>query len=311
VSAGAATEVVEPVEEHGDAAWPCLPVAAWQATRDTVHLWTQIVGKTRLALTPHQNHWWNVTLYVNAVGLTTALMPLGSRGGLEVVFDFTDHQLLLSTTDGRRRRMRLEPRTVADFYAEYRGHLSALGVDLEINPTPNEVVDAIPFPDDEVHASYDAGAVRAFWRSLVSVHHVFEEFRGGFRGKCSPVHFFWGSFDLAVTRFSGRPAPAHPGGVPHCPDRVMVEAYDSELSSCGYWPGGADEGIFYAYAYPSPAGFRDQETRPPESYYDETLAEYVLPYSAVRRSPDPRGTLLEFLNDTNRLASADWPAASR
>lgn len=291
-------------------AWPELPLDSWQATRDTVHLWTQVVGKTRLALTPLQNHWWNVPLYVNAVGLTTSLMPLGARGSLEVVFDFVDHELVVLHTDGRRRRLRLEPRTVADFHADYLQTLAGLDIDLDLNPMPTEIPGAVPFPEDTRHCSYDPDAMAAFWRSLVSAHRVLSRFRSGFRGKASPVHFFWGAFDLAVTRFSGRPAPTHPGGVPHCPDWVMEEAYDSEVSSCGYWPGGADEGVFYAYAYPEPAGFRAHDLGVPGSYFDHELGEYVLPYAEVRRAVDPDGLLLDFLDATHQIASADWPPAS-
>jgi Family of unknown function (DUF5996) len=291
--------------------WPALPVAAWRDTRDTVHLWTQIVGKTRLALTPMQNHLWNVPLYVNSVGLTTSLMPLGVHGGLEIVFDFVEHQVVLIRTDGRRRHLRLEPRSVADFYAEYLHHLAALDVDVTLNPMPTEIPDAVPFPDDHEHQAYDAAAINAFWRSLLSAHRVLNEFRGSFVGKISPVHFFWGAFDLALTRFSGRPAPTHPGGVPHCPDWVMVEAYSSELSSCGYWPGGAEEGVFYAYSYPEPPSFRQRRPRPGPSYFDHELNEFVLPYDAVRTAPDPDAFLLDFLHDTHVFAHADWPPAAR
>ncbi|MEP9361655.1 DUF5996 family protein [Nocardioides sp. CN2-186] len=288
-------------------AWPAVPLAAWQDTRDTVHLWTQVVGKTRMALTPMQNHWWNVPLYVNAVGLTTSLMPLGARGSLEVTFDFVDHELVLTVTDGRRRQLELAPRTVADFYAEYLRKLAELDVEVTLNPMPTEIAGAIAFPDDTEHAAYDAEAVNAFWRSLVSAHRVLSRFRSDYRGKCSPVHFFWGAFDLALTRFSGRPAPVHPGGVPHCPDWVMVEAYNAEVSSCGYWPGGASEGVFYAYAYPEPPGFREHRTYAPGSYFDHDLGEYVLPYADVRRAVDPDGTVLDFLRETHELASSTWP----
>lgn len=288
-------------------AWPALPLSSWQDTRDTVHLWTQVVGKTRLALTPLQNHWWNVPLYVNAVGLTTSLMPLGARGSLEVAFDFTAHELTLALTDGRRRRLELAPRTVADFYGEYTTKLAELDVAVRLNPMPTEIPGAIPFTDDTEHASYDAEAMSAFWRSLVSAHRVMSRFRSEFRGKCSPVHFFWGAFDLAVTRFSGRPAPVHPGGVPHCPDWVMEEAYNAEVSSCGYWPGGADEGVFYAYAYPEPPGFRDGHPGAAGSYFDHELGEFVLPYAEVRRAVDPDRLVLDFLRASHDLAAAEWP----
>jgi uncharacterized protein DUF5996 len=289
--------------------WPSLPLDEWRPTRDTVHLWTQIVGKTRLALTPRLNHWWNSTLYVTARGLTTSLMPTPG-GGAEIEFDFARHEVTMTTTGGASRRMRLVPRTVADFYAEYRAHLRDLGIDAVITPTPNEVADAIPFDADTVHADYDAEAMHRFWLSLVSAHRVLSEFRAGFRGKASPVHFFWGAFDLAVTRFSGRPAPRHPGGVPNCPDWVMTEAYCDEVSSCGYWPGGAAEGVFYSYAYPVPAGFRGEPVTPGAAYYDEQLGEFVLPYAAVREADDPDALLLGFLNSTFDAACrlAGWPA---
>ena len=289
--------------------WPALPLADWQDTRDTLHLWTQVVGKVRLALAPAVNHWWHVPLYVDARGLTTSLMPLGDGAGLEVVFDLTAHELQLLTTRGVRRRMALEPRSVADFAAEFRSHLDALGVHVPINPMPVEIAGAVPFDRDHEHASYDADAVHRFWTSLVSAHRVLSAFRGGWRGKASPVHFFWGAFDLAVTRFSGRPATPHPGGVPHCPDWVMTEAYSDEVSSCGYWPGGADEGVFYAYAYPEPAGYRSARVAPASARFDEALGEFVLPYADVRRAADPDAVLLEFLTATHEAAvtTGSWP----
>ena len=293
------------------AGWPALPVGQWQATRDTVHLWTQIVGKTRLGLEPPLNHWWNATLYVSPRGLTTSLMPYAG-GSAEVEFDFTRHELAITTTRGAVRRMPLAPRTVADFYAEYRSHLDDLGIDVAIHTTPNELPDVIPFEADNVHADYDAEAMHRFWLSLVSANRVMSQFRAGFRGKASPVHFFWGAFDLAVTRFSGRPAPRHPGGIPNCPDRVMAEAYSGEVSSCGYWPGGTGEGIFYSYAYPGPKGFRDQPVTPGAAYYDEQLGEFVLPYAAVRSASDPGACLLGFLNSTYEAAyrQASWPCSA-
>jgi hypothetical protein len=292
--------------------WPSLPLTQWQPTRDTVHLWTQIVGKTRLELTPRLNHWWNSTLYVSARGLTTSLMP-APGGGAEIEFDFIRHELTITTTQGAIRRMRLMPRTVADFYAEYRSHLNDLGIDVAISATPNEVADAIPFDADTVHADYDAEAMHRFWLSLVSAHRVMGRFRAGFRGKASPVHFFWGAFDLAATRFSGRPAPRHPGGIPNCPDWVMTEAYCDEVSSCGYWPGGAEEGIFYSYAYPAPAGFSEQPVTPGEAYFDGQLGEFVLPYAAVRAASDPDACLLGFLDSTYMAAyrQASWPCSER
>lgn len=288
--------------------WPALPLPAWQDSRDTLHLWTQIVGKTKLALAPPLNHWWGVTLAVTASGLTTSLMPY-EGGGLEIAFDFVDHALKLHTTAGERRRMSLEPRTVQSFYAEYRTHLAGLGIDVAMNSTPVELVDVIPFEHDTTHASYDPSAVHDFWLSLVAANDVCSRFRGEFRGKASPVHFFWGAFDLAATRFSGRRAPVHPGGVPNCPDRVMQEAYSCEVSSCGYWPGGRDEGLFYAYAYPEPGGFRDAALSSPDASFDPVLGEFVLPYSAVRQAADPDATLLTFLRETFVVAEtrAQWP----
>jgi hypothetical protein len=295
------------VPADADRGWPALPLADWQDTRDTVHLWTQIVGKTRLALTPRVNHWWNVPLYVNSVGLTTSLMPLEGGHGFEIVFDFAAHQLLLRTTDGRVATIALAPRTVADFFAEYRACLDELGVAVAINPMPAEIADAVPFDVDQEHTAYDKPAIHAFWRSLVSAHRVLSRFRAGFTGKSSPVHFFWGAFDLAVTRFSGRPAPPHPGGVPHCPDGVMVEAYREEVSSFGYWPGGAAEGIFYAYAYPEPPGFRDAAPGVDAAYFDADLDEFVLPYADVRTAADPDAMVGTFAEHVHQAAAATWP----
>lgn len=289
-------------------AWPRLPVDEWRDTLGTVHLWCQAVGKTRLTLAPGQNHWWNVPLYVNAVGLTTSLMALGARGGLEVVLDFQEHQLVMRLTDGRERRMRLAPRSVSDFYAEYLEKLAELDVEVTLNSLPAEIAGAIPFPEDTVHASYDADAVQQYYRSLVSTHRVLTRFRSDVPGTCSPVHFFWGAFDLAVTRFSGRPAPVLPGGVPHGPDRVMVEAYSHEVSSCGYWPGGADEGVFYAYAHPPPPGFRDHVPASVDAYFDDALGEFVLPYADARRAVDPDAYVMQFVTEIHALASADWPS---
>lgn len=288
--------------------WPALPLATWQDSRDTLHLWTQIVGKTKLALAPPLNHWWGITLGVTASGLSTSLMPYGP-GALDVAFDFIDHHLTLRTTAGEQRRMRLEPRSVQDFYAEYRAHLASLGVDVAIITTPVELPEVIPFDRDTTHESYDPNAVHDFWVSLVAANEVYTRFRGEFRGKASPVHFFWGAFDLAVTRFSGRPAPDHPGGVPNCPDWVMQEAYCSEVSSCGYWPGGRDEGLFYSYAYPEPDDFRDEPVSSPEAAFDPDLGEFVLPYSAVRQAADPDTLLLSFLRETFDAAAtgAHWP----
>ena len=288
--------------------WPALPLDQWQDTRDTLHLWTQVVGKVRLALAPAANHWWHVPLYVDARGLTTSLMPYRDRG-LEVVFDLTSHELQLLTTLGERRRMSLGPRSVADFTAEFRSHLRELDVDAPIHPVPVEVAEAIPFDEDTEHASYDPDAVHRFWTSLVSAQRVLSRFRGEFRGKASPVHFFWGAFDLATTRFSGRAAAPHPGGVPNCPDWVMREAYSEEVSSCGYWPGGSPEGSFYAYSYPEPPGYREHAVEPAAARFDEALGEFVLPYADVRAAADPDGHLLRFLRSTHRAAATTghWP----
>lgn len=288
--------------------WPSLPVERWQATRDTVHLWSQIVGKTRLGLESKLNHVWQSALYVSARGLTTSLMPFAG-GGAEIEFDFIRHELVITTTSGRVRRMSLAPRSVADFYTEYRSHLTSLGIHVAINTVPNEIPDAIPFETDHLHASYDAEMMREFWLSLVNAQRLFTRFRGGFHGKTSPVHFFWGAFDLAVTRFSGRPAPRHPGGIPNTPDWVMHQAYSHEVSSAGYWPGGAEEGIFYSYAYPAPPGFADQAVTPEAAYFDEGLGEFVLPYKAVREADDPDRYLTEFLESTFQAAHdlARWP----
>ena len=290
--------------------WPELLVADWQDTRDTLHLWTQVVGKTKLALAPPLNHWWGITFHLGAAGPTTGLMPTDD-GGLEVAFDFCAHELLITTTDGRRRTLRLEPRSVADFYAEYRAHLDDLGVAVTIDPVPVELPEVIGFAEDTVHAAYDPAAVHTFWPTLVSAATVMGRFRSEFRGKASPVHFFWGAFDLAVTRFSGRSAPEHPGGIPNCPDRVMREAYDAELSSCGYWPGGRDEGAFYSYAYPAPTGFSDRVLGTPGAEFDADLGEFVLPYRTVREADDPEATLLGFLRETYAAAAdlARWPSA--
>lgn len=290
-------------------AWPSLPVDSWIDTRDTVHLWTQIVGKTRMALGPAVNHWWGVTLYVDGSGLTTSLMPAGDRG-LEIKFDFLNHELLFQLTDGTSRRMALAPRTVADFYDEYTRHLRELGLDVRIVGTPVELPHAVPFAEDTTHCSYDAEAMSTFWHSLVSADRVFSRFRGEFRGKSSPSHFFWGAFDLAVTRFSGRPAPTHPGGIPNCPDWVMHEAYSAEVSSSGYWPGGDEEGVFYSYAYPHPEGYDTHPAVEAPARWDSALGEWVLPYHLVRQAPDPDAMLRAFLEQTYRAAveTAHWPS---
>ena len=283
-------------------AWPELTLSEWEDTRDTLHMWTQIVGKIRLGLAPMINHWWQVTLYVSARGLTTSLMPTGDRG-LEIEFDFVEHVLEFRTTDGARRRVALEPRSVASFYRATMAALDELGVRVAIYPRPSEVVAAIPFAEDEVHRSYDPAAARRFWLALVQAHRVMLRFRSGFVGKASPVHFFWGGADLATTRFSGRRAPNHRGGVPNCPDWVQVMAYSHEVSSCGFWPGGGAEGVFYSYAYPEPEGFAGWPVEPAEAFYDAELGEFVLPYTAVRTASDPDTMLLEFFQSTYDAAA--------
>jgi hypothetical protein len=283
-------------------AWPDLTLSEWEDTRDTLHMWTQVVGKVRMGLTPMINHWWQVTLYVSARGLTTSLMPTGDRG-LEIEFDFGEHVLELRTTDGVRRRVTLEPRSVASFYRATMAALDELDVHVAINPRPSEVVEAIPFAEDEVHRSYDPAAARRFWLALVQAHRVMLQFRSGFIGKVSPVHFFWGGADLATTRFSGRRAPRHPGGVPNCPDWVQELAYSHEVSSCGFWPAGGAEGVFYSYAYPQPEGFAGWRVEPAEAFYDAELGEFLLPYTAVRTASDPDTMLLEFFQSTYDAAA--------
>ncbi len=275
--------------------WPALPLAGWQDTYATLHMWLQIVGKTRLAFAPMENHWWQVALYVTARGLTTSPMPVGDRV-FSVDLDFLDHNLSVRASDGTIAGLALYPRSVADFYAEYTGVLLSLGIPLPIQGSPCEVEVAVPFAEDQRHASYDPGAVERWWRALVQADRVLKRFRGRFLGKASPVHFFWGSFDLASTRFSGRRAPPHPGGAPNTPDWVMREAYSHECWSAGFWPGGgALDAAFYAYAYPEPEGFAAAAAGPAGAGYDSTLREFVLPYDVVRAAADPDATLLEFL----------------
>lgn len=294
-----------------DNGWPALRVADWGPTRDTLHMWTQIVGKIRLAHSPLLNHWWQVTLYVSPRGLTTSSIPYRNRL-FDMEFDFIDHVLLIRTSDGESRTVALAPKSVADFYAETLSALDQLGIEARISARPNEVEPAIPFAEDHEHASYDPQAAHLFWRQLVQAHRVINEFRSHFVGKVSPVHFFWGSFDMACTRFSGRPAPEHPGGAPNCADWVMVEGYSHELSSCGFWPGGGEEGAFYAYAYPEPKGFADFRVGPDVAFYSSDFRQFLLPYEAVRTAADPDRALLEFLQ-TSYAAAADlagWDRAS-
>jgi hypothetical protein len=298
-------------------AWPELPYAAWKDTLETLHLWTQIAGKVRLALTPWLNHSWHVTLYVNARGLTTGPIPFGGQSlqrDLQLDFDFIDHVLWLRTSDGHFRQIMLRPVPVAEFYGEVMHALGELGVSLRINEMPNEIPGAIPFPEDRIHASYDRDAASRHFRVLLATHRVFSHFRTAFLGKVSPVHFFWGSFDLAVTRFSGRAAPPHPGGVPNLPDDVAREAYSHEVSSAGFWPGGGpiDYPAFYSYAYPAPEGFAAAKVKPPEAFFSKDLGEFILPYDAVRTARDPDAALMEFLQSTYEAAAnlANWDRAA-
>ncbi|HVG43383.1 MAG TPA: DUF5996 family protein [Longimicrobium sp.] len=293
--------------------WPALPLDGWQPTYDTLHLWTQMVGKTRLALSPMENHWWQVALYVTPRGLTTSPIPHGRRT-FEVAFDFVDHLLVARTSDGDTRTLPLEARPVADFYRDYVAMLGSLGLDVHIRPHPSEIDGAIPFPDDRVHAAYDPDAAQRCWRVMVQADRVMKRFRGRFLGKCSPVHFWWGAFDLACTRFSGRPAPRHPGGVPNLPDYVAVEGYSHECISAGWWPGGGALAgpAFYAYAYPEPPGCPEAPVRPGAAYYHPELHEWILPYDAVREAADPDATLLDFLQSTYEVAAnlGGWDRAA-
>ena len=286
------------------AAWPELPYTAWKDTYATLHLWTQIAGKIRLAQTPWLNHSWHVVLYVSARGLTTSPIPFGDRS-FQLDFDFLDHVLRASVSDGGQKEIALFPRSVADFYADLMRSLAELGIEVRINELPNEIPDAIRFSEDHAHASYDRDYAERHWRVLLQVNWVLHGFRTSFIGKCSPVHFFWGSFDLAVTRFSGRRAPLHPGGVPNLPDAVTQEAYSHEVSSAGFWPGsaGVEYPAFYSYAYPEPPGFSAAPIRPKEAFYSNDLREYVLPYDAVRSAPDPDGLLMDFLISTYEAAA--------
>jgi len=291
--------------------WPDLTLSPWEDTCATFHMWTQIVGKIRLGLEPMINHWWQVPLYVSARGLTTSLMHADTRG-LEIEFDLVDHVLDLRTTDSRRAQVRLEPRTVADFHAATMAALDELDIGVTIFGRPVEVVEAIPFAEDTEHRSYDADAVHRFWLALVQAHRVMTRFRAGFTGKVSPVHYFWGAPDLAVTRFSGRRAPKHPGGAPNCADWVQELAYSHEVSSCGFWPGDRAHGAFYAYAYPEPDGFASWPVQPDAASYDHTLREFVLPYDAVRTAADPDAYLLSFFESTYSAAAdlGGWDRAA-
>jgi Family of unknown function (DUF5996) len=293
--------------------WPALPANAWRDTRATLHLMTQIVGKIRLALTPWQNHSWHVPLYVTARGLTTSPIPEGGRS-FQIDFDFIDHLLWIRLDDGEYREVMLRPAAIAEFYDDVMIALSELGIEVKIDTMPNEIPDAVRFENDTVHKSYDPEYAHRFWRVLVAANEVFARFRTGFLGKASPVHFFWGSFDLAVTRFSGRRAPLHPGGVPNLPDAIAREAYSHEVSSAGFWPGGGayDEPAFYSYAYPAPEGFDNTRVKPDAAVWSKELGEFLLPYAAMREARDPDAALLEFLQSTYAAAAdlAKWDRAN-
>jgi hypothetical protein len=290
------------------AVWPALPLEDWKDTYATLHMWTQIVGKIRLAQAPPVNHWWNVTLYVTPRGLTTSAMPYHDRS-FEMEFDFIDHHLLIRCSDGSFKTVRLCPRSVAEFYQDTMAALRALGIPVTIWSTPVEVQDRTPFDQDHTHAAYDPEYAQRVWGIFLQASRVLTEFRSRFIGKVSPVHFFWGAFDLAVTRFSGRPAPPHPGA-PNVARFVAVEAYSHEVSSCGFWPGGGpvDMPAFYAYAYPEPEGFKDYPIQPAEAFYHPEMREFLLPYDTVRTAKSPDKVLLAFLQSTYEAAAtcAKW-----
>jgi hypothetical protein len=296
------------------ARWPELPYAAWKDTCATLHLWTQIAGKIRLAQTPWLNHSWHVTLYLTTRGLTTSPIPYGERA-FQIDFDFVEHVLWIRTSDGHSRQLLLAPMPVAQFHRELFAALAGLDIDVPISTMPCEIPDAIPFDQDCAHAAYDRDYANRFWRVLLSTHRVFSRFRTGFVGKASPVHFFWGSFDLAVTRFSGRRAPRHPGGVPHLPNAVAREAYSHEVSSAGFWPGGGGpvaDAAFYSYAYSAPEGFAEARVRPAQASFSKELGEFILPYEAMRAAPDPEAALMEFLQSTYDAAAnlGHWDRAA-
>lgn len=296
-------------EQRSDdaASWP-QPPRDWEATRATFHLWTQVIGKIRMACTPVISHWWNTPLYLTARGLTTSLIPYRAGRSFQIDLDLIDHQLVIETTDGLRRARALGPESVASFYAAVMAILDELDLSVEIWTMPVEIPGAIPFEQDHEHASYDAEQTQRFWRTVVESQRVFEIFRSRYLGKTSPVHLFWGALDLATSRFSGREAPLHPGGAPNCGPHVMHEAYSREVSSCGYWPGPDGSGTYYSYIYPEPAGFSDAVVAPPAAGYDSALGEFTLSYEVVRNSPDPDATLLEFLQSTYDAAAnfAHW-----
>jgi hypothetical protein len=289
--------------------WPGLPLADWSDTCETLHRWTQVVGKVRMAHTALVNHWWNVTLYVTSRGLTTSPIPHGSRT-FEIAFDFLGHRLLIDTSDGAREEIQLQPMSVAEFYAEVMARLKRLGLGTRIWTMPSEIPGAVPFEQDRVHAHYDPAMVERFFTALAESDRVLKLFRSRFIGKVSPVHFFWGSFDLAVTRFSGRTAPPPSGVTPNVASWVMAEAYSHEVSSCGFWPGNGGYGrpAYYVYAHPEPAGYGETRLATPDAFYDKDLGQFILPYDAVRQAPDPDRLLLGFLQETYAAAAdrAGW-----
>ncbi len=299
-------------EPNPPEAWPPLPYAEWADTCETLHLWCQVVGKVRLAQTPWLNHSWQTPLYLTARGLTTGLIPHGRRA-FDLEFDFVD-QVLRVRAEGPVAEAPLRPMPVSDFHTKVVAMLEAVGTPVAIHGAPSEMAQAIPFTEDRAPRAYDPARATRFWRVLLEADRVLKVFRTGFLGKASPVHFFWGSFDLAVTRFSGRPAPRHPGGVPHLPDAVAREAYSHEVSSAGFWPGGpgTQDAAFYSYAWPEPPGFRDAAVAPPPARFDPGLGEFVLPYEAVRAAPDPDAALLAFLSSTYAAAAdaAHWDRAA-
>ena len=289
--------------------WPSLPLQAWRETYAALHLWTQIVGKIRLSLSPWVNHSWHTTLYVTARGLTTSAIPYGGRS-FQIDFDFLEHQLWLRSNDGRSASLALEPQSVASFYKRLREQMHKLELEVRIHRRPNELPEAIPFDEDDKPRPYDAGSANRFWQVLGQADRVFKVFRARFLGKCSPVHFFWGAADLAVTRFSGRKAPQHPGGVPNLPDWVARDAYSHEVSSCGFWPGSGpiQYPAFYSYAYPEQEGFSKSPIKPASAFYSTDLGEFILPYDEVRNATSPENTLLDFLQTTYEAAAnlAKW-----
>jgi Family of unknown function (DUF5996) len=295
---------MELTERQETETWPALPYAEWKDTLATLHMWLQIVGKIRMTQTPHVNHWWEVVLYVSARGLTTSPMPYKDLRAFQIDFDFIDHVLYLQECNGGRTSFPLEPLPVAQFYAKVMESLRSLGFDVSIRTMPSEVADAIPFDLDYTHASYDKTYAHRFWRVLLQADRLLKIFRSRFIGKVSPVHLFWGGPDLAVTRFSGRRAPAHPGGVPNIPDWAMRDAYSHEVSSAGFWPGNAAiDASFYAYAYPEPSGFSQAPVKPSAAYYDTHFREFILPYETVRASNDPDGMVHAFLQSTYEAAA--------